>query len=250
MSPEIVLAGLVLGVLDDLLHQRLGREDVDPHGHQGEIRVVGQSRRVLGLFQKILHFPGLVYLEDAEGAALRPGHHDRGHGEIRPPAQVIVQHRPVIHLVDVVAGQDQHLLRALGLQEVEVLEDGVGGAPVPAAHHDLLGRHAVDEFPQVRVHDVPGLPEVLVQRKAAVLGEDVDAANPGIDAVGQGEVDDPVQAPEGDGRLGLVPGEGKETLAFAPGHDDGGEFFQLVHHLEVSSLTFSLSSVRSEDFTT
>ena len=167
-----------------------------------------------------------------------------------PRLQVKIQHLPVIQLVDVIAGQDQHVLRALGLQEVEVLEDGVGGAPVPAAHHDLLGRHGVDELPQVRVHDVPGLAQVLVQGKTAVLAEHVDAADAGIEAVGQGKVDDPVKAPEGDHRLGLVPGQGKEALALAAGHDDGGEFLQQVRHLFTSSLIFSLSSVRSEDFTT
>ena len=74
-------------------------------------------------------------------------------------------------------------------------------------------------------------PQVLVQGEAAVLGEDVDAADAGVEAVGQGEIDDAVDAAEGDGRLGLVPGQGKEALALAAGHDDGGELFQGIHHV-------------------
>src|SRR4030042_90730 len=63
----------------------------------------------------------------------------------------------------------------------------LASAPVPAADHDLLGRHGVDELAQVGVHDVPGGPQVLVQGEAAVLGEDVDAADAGGEGVGQGE---------------------------------------------------------------
>ena len=37
---------------------------------------------------------------------------------VRPPVQVKCQHLPVIQLVDVIAGEDQHVLRALGLQQV------------------------------------------------------------------------------------------------------------------------------------
>jgi hypothetical protein len=210
----------------------------------------GQSRRVGGFFQEILHLARGVHLENAEGAALHPGHHDRGHRQVRPLAQVKGQHLPVIQLVDVIAGEDQHVPGTLGLQEVEVLENGVGGAPVPAVHHDLLGRHGVDELPQIGVHEVPGLAQVLVQRITAILRKHVNAADARIEAVGQGKVDDPVKAPEGDDRLGLVPGQGKEAFALAPGHDDGGEILQQVGHVWINSLIFSLSSVRSEDFTT
>ena len=118
----------------------------------------GNPRRVLaGFSRKFSTSRPCVHLENAEGTGLLPGHHDRGHGQVRAPGEVEIQHLPVIQLIDVIAGEDQDLLRALGLQQVEVLVDGVGGAPVPAAHHDLLGRHGVDELAQVRVHDVPGL---------------------------------------------------------------------------------------------
>ena len=100
------------------------------------------------------------------------------------------------------------------------------------------------------MHDVPGIPKVLVQGEAAVLGEDVDAPDAGVDAVGQGEIDDLIEAAEGDGRLGLVPGQGKEALALAAGHDDGGELLEDVHHSLSNALTLALSSVRSEDLTT
>ena len=56
-------------------------------------------------------------------------------------------------------------------------------------------------------------------------------------------------ASEDNSGFGLVPGEGKQTLPFAPRHDDGGESFQALHrqvHAR-SSLTLALSSERSAD---
>ena len=65
--------------------------------------------------------------------------------------------------------------------------------------------------------------QVNVEGEAAVLAQDVDAADARIQAVGQGKIDDAVHAPEDNGGLGLVPGQGRQALALAPGHDDGGE---------------------------
>ena len=95
-------------------------------------------------------------MQDAEGTGLLPGHHDRGHGEVRVPVLMEIQHLQIVHFVDVVPGEDQDLAGAFLLEEHEVLEDGVCGAPVPAVHHDLLGGHGIDVFPQIRAHDIPG----------------------------------------------------------------------------------------------
>ena len=53
-----------------------------------------------------------------------------------------------------------------------------------------------------------------------VLGEDVDPPDPGIDAVGQREVDDPEDSPEGDGGLGSYVGERSETLSLPACHHE------------------------------
>jgi hypothetical protein len=45
-----------------------------------------------------------------------------------------------------------------------------------------------------------------------VLGECIDAADIRIQAIGKGEVDDPIDGAEGDGRLGPIPGEGIEPF--------------------------------------
>jgi len=56
---------------------------------------------------------------------------------------------------------------------------------------------------------------VPVEREGLVLGEDVDVAEVGVDAVGESDVDDAVHSAEGDGGLGAIPGERIEALSGA-----------------------------------
>ena len=147
-----------------------------------------------------------------------------------PESLCCSQHQPVVHLVDVVAGEDQHVLGLLGADGVDVLVDGVGGAQVPVLAHPLHGRQDLDELAQVAGHDVPALADVAVQRQRLVLGEDVDVAQVGVDAVGERDVDDAVDAAEGDRRLGAVAGQGIQALPRASRQQDSQRVF---HRLSV-----------------
>ena len=55
--------------------------------------------------------------------------------------------------------------------------------------------------------------------RGLVLGQDEDAAEVAVDAVGEGEVDDAVEAAEGHGRLGAVAGQRLQAGALAAGQD-------------------------------
>ena len=97
---------------------------------------------------------------------------------------MIEQHARVILLVDVVASQDHHVLRAVATDDVEVLVYGVGRAAVPVLFiHALLGRQKVDEFVGFASQERPAALQVTQQRVRLVLGDDADAANARVDAV-------------------------------------------------------------------
>jgi hypothetical protein len=49
-------------------------------------------------------------------------HLDHAHGDVRALLHVVGDHRAVVHLVDVVAGEHQHVRRAVLADVVEVLE--------------------------------------------------------------------------------------------------------------------------------
>ena len=129
-------------------------------------------------------------------------------------------HGGVIHLVDVVAGQDQGVARGGLLDRVDVLIDGVGGALVPVLGDALLGRDDLDVLVQLAAEEAPALVDVAGQADGLVLGQDEDLADVGVDAIGEGEVDDAIDPAEGDGGLGAVARQGLQARPAPPRQDD------------------------------
>ncbi len=134
---------------------------------------------------------------------------------------MLLHHEGVVHLVDVVAGEDEHVLGLFGADGVDVLVDGVGCALVPALGDALHGGEDLDELAQLVGDDgAPAFADVAVERESLVLGEDVDVAKVGVDAVGEGDVDDAILAGEGNGWLCAISGKGKEPFASTTGEQN------------------------------
>ncbi len=109
----------------------------------------------------------------------------------------MLQHQPIIHFVDMVAGKDEHVLRLLGADRVNVLVNRIGRSHVPVGADPLHGRQNFNELAQFLGHDAgPAFAYVAIERERLVLGEDVDPAQVGIDAVGKGDIDDAVSPAE------------------------------------------------------
>ena len=144
-------------------------------------------------------------------------HADR---HVRLLGDVVGEHVPVVHLVDVVAGQDQDVLRVVALEDVHVLVDGIRGALIPGVlPHALRGRQQVDELLQAPVEEAPAALQVPDQAVGLVLRGHADSADARVHAVGQREVDDAELAPERHGRLGAPVGELHQPAAAAAGQD-------------------------------
>ncbi len=159
------------------------------------------------------------------------GDGEGGEGDVGAGVAVLLQHEGVVHLVDVVAGEDDDVLGLLGADGVDVLVDGVGGALVPGLGDALHGREDLDELAEFVGDDgAPALADVAVERERLVLGEDVDVAQVGVDAVGEGDVDDAVLAGEGDGRLGAIAGQGEEPFAGTTGKQNAKRISHITHH--------------------
>src|SRR5262249_47474499 len=75
--------------------------------------------------------------------------------------------------------------------------------------------------------ELPPLVDVPVQADGLVLGQHQDLAEVGVDAVGQGEVDDPEDPPERDRRLGPVARQRLQTTPPPPGQH--GRQYVSVH---------------------
>jgi hypothetical protein len=147
-------------------------------------------------------------------------HLDAAHRNLRAFLDVMREHAAVVHFVDVVAGQDQHMRRLMRANDVEVLVDRIRGAHVPAVLVDtLLRRQQFDELTELATEKAPGLLQMLDQRMAFVLGQHADPADTRVDAVGQREIDDAELAGDRHTRLGTPLRHRPEARATATGHD-------------------------------
>lgn len=107
----------------------------------------------------------------------------------------------------------------------EILSDGVGGALIPGGVGEgLLGCGELDETAG-EVIELIGLRDVAMQGSGVKLGEQVDTLEPGVDAVGDRDIDETVLRGERDGWLGPLFGQGKQACSLASTHNDGQYIF-------------------------
>src|SRR6202008_4944244 len=69
---------------------------------------------------------------------------NRGDGDLRSGVDVLLEHLRVVHLVDVIAGEDEDKFRTLAADGVDVLVDSVGGALIPLLRDAHLRREDLD----------------------------------------------------------------------------------------------------------
>ena len=142
-----VAPGLVLH-LDQGLLEDLPAEDVDTHGSQ----VASGNRRLLLEFRDAV---GLVRNQDAETAGLLNRNRHSSNGDISVVGLVIIQHNFIIHLVDMVTGQNQNVIRIIILHILQILVDRVRGSGVPVApltalvgRQDCYAAHIAVQIPR------------------------------------------------------------------------------------------------------
>ena len=128
----------------------------------------------------------------------------------------------VVHLVDVIAGQDDHDLGPLFFQRIDVLVNGVGRALIPLLVDPLLGRHDVDEFAQLAAKVIPPAQrDVPIEAHRLVLREHHDPPHAAVETVREREVDDPVNAAKRHRRLRPVARQRPQPRALSPSQYDG-----------------------------
>ena len=144
--------------------------------------------------------------------------------------------RPVVHAVDVVSRQDEHVRVRAGRDKAQVLADRVGGPLIPVPIFlACLGRQDADAPCPAR--EVPCRPVAYVvhQREGLVLREDRDPGQAAVCYVAQGEIDDPVNAAEGHRGFRAVLDEDVETASDAARKENGN----YLPHLTISPLLYS-----------
>src|SRR2546428_6508884 len=87
-------------------------------------------------------------------------------------------------------------------KQIDVLENRIGSPTVPAAGEKLLGGNRKNEFVLIVVENIPTEADMFIHGEGTILRQNIDSAQAGIEAVGEGKVDDAVDASERDRGLG------------------------------------------------
>ena len=129
-----------------------------------------------------------------------------------------------------VTGEDDDIFRIVFVDEMDVLIDGICGAFVPVGSLDLLVRGQNVDAAAGAV-EIPGfsVPDVVVQLKRLILGQNADGVDAGIDTVGQRKVDDAIFPSERNGRFGDLVGEDPQPAALSARKKHGNAFSFACH---------------------
>src|SRR5712691_1300556 len=170
-----------------------------------------------GLFLEADDAPLFVGLNHAELLrSLCRGDFNGCYGDVSARVAVLLEHAAVIHLVDVIAGEDEDEFRALAADGVDVLVDGVGGTLIPLLRDAHLWRENFDVIAESG-EGRPAGANVAVQAEGLVLSKNEDAAEIRINAVRERDVDDAVERAERNGGLGAIASKRPQAVGLASG---------------------------------
>ena len=150
---------------------------------------------------------------------------------------MVLHHGGIVHLIDMVTGEDDHIVGVVPVDKVDVLVNGVGRALVPAALLVVALIRGQNLGAGMGLVQVPGLAvaDVFIQLQGLILGQDAHGINAGVDAVGQRKINNAVFAAEGNGGLRGLFRQDLESAALATGQKHGDAAFFLKIHGHSSS---------------
>ena len=141
-----------------------------------------------------------------------------------------LKHLVVIHLIDVIPGQDQKILRVILIDEINVLGNRIRGSAV----HIQSG---IRFFPRCQNKDarISGIKSpagscrhITVQQNRLILGQDTDNVDAAVRAIAEREVNDTILSSIIHRRLRNLVGELVQP-ASAPAGEDHSQHITLFH---------------------
>ena len=226
----------VFGTLQEFAHQELARKDIVAHAGEAVAGIAGHFLRILRLFFETDHAIVGVHFDNAEFARLGNRHRNSGNREQSCTGKVEINHLVDVHLIDMVATENRHEVRAFVSNEVNVLENGVGRSLVPVIARTHLGGNEVHVLVEACVQ-VPCRRNMLVQGIALKLREHLDFEDAGVDEVVQNKVNDTVSSAKVNSRFCAVAGEGLQTAALAASHNHTQNIFLVFPRIRPTHIT-------------
>ena len=107
--------------------QQAHGKHVDAHGGEGAFGIAGDASRVFRLLMEGHDPVAIIHRHHTERAGLLETDRQTRDGHFGAGVVVALQHRGIVHPVDVISGQNQDVLGAASFEQIQVL----GGVPVP-----------------------------------------------------------------------------------------------------------------------
>ena len=204
-----------------------------------------QKRGILGFLDKAGDAAFGIDLQNAEGGGVAAVNRDAGDGDVGLGLSVLGEDALEIHAVELVAAEDDHVVEVVIEKVDEVFADGVSGTLVPGGVRErLFGGENFDEA-AAEVIEFVGLGNMAMQRGGVELGKQVNAAQIGIDAIGDGDVHQAIFAGERDRWFGALFGKREKASALSAAHNDRQHIAGIGGHApslhKLSSPFFALS---------
>jgi hypothetical protein len=189
-----------------------------------------QHRLFFGFLHKAVDEAIRVHLHDAQRAGVLAHDRDGSHGDLGAGILVLLQDLAKIHPVQLVAAQDQDVLRRVGQEVHQVLANRVRrSVPPRRIREGLLGGQNLDKAPRERIELVRAR-NVLVHGGRLELGQHVDVAQVRVDAVGDRDVHQAVLACQRNRGLGPILGQREQPRPRAPAQDHAEHFLRVDRH--------------------
>ena len=211
----------ILGIRAQQALEQAGIEDINAHRRERDFRAPRHGFWIARLFLEADHPVGRVDRHDAELARAIERHFDDADGDVGFLLDVKADHRTVVHLVDVIARQHEHVQRPVRTDQLHVLPQRVGCALVPLGAATLLRRDDLDELAEFAAQEAPALADVLDQRVCLVLRQHRDLPDAGVEAIREHEIDDAELAAEGRRGLAAIFRQLPQSFAATARHDHG-----------------------------
>ena len=210
-----------------------GRRIKNVNAHRGQCAFVAG----FGLFAELNHTVAGIGRHNSKTVGLFQRNVHHGHGQIGVVANMRGDQIAVIHLINMIAGQNQHQIGALVFHIADVLQNRIGGAAVPTLVVATLIR-LQQPHPTAITVEVPGFADadMVVQGMRPILGQNRDIENARIHAIGQCKINDPIFARKRHRRLGSLFRQHTEACAFAASHN---------HRNNSHRCSFALGNIRA-----
>jgi len=178
IGSKIVVIGLF-----QKIEEQFRPEQIDTHGSQRTLGVVGNGLRFPGLF-----LPGddaeiIVHFGNAELRGLVSLDLQQTDADVGIMLFMVFAERHVIHLVDMIPRQDQDQTGTLPFEQIEVLAYTVGCSSVPFLAQSLLRGGDAEVMPEIGGEDIPALFQVIDHGLGFILGKDEDLVELRVDTV-------------------------------------------------------------------